>query len=280
MSEEILADNVQENDGVQGATPEQAAPQTDFSSLINPDGSFKDEFYSSLPEGIGEHGAVKKYKTVPDLVKGHINANSMIGKKAEEFLKSEDPEIVSKRNEWLGIPDEYNFTLPEKSDEIPYNEDAIEGFKQKAKEIGLSQKQAQDLLDWDFSRAGELQEGVKQQLVEMRDKAEETLKADWGRNYQPNLQKVKQATDYLGITEVLEQTGLGNEPMVLKAVLDKIVPAISDDNLIEGTMRNNLETVYDTMRELDKQLLTHPSPQSQEYRTLLSKKEELLAKMV
>lgn len=280
MSEEILADKVQENDGVQGQTPGQAAPQTDFSSLINPDGSFKDEFYSSLPEGIGEHGAVKKYKTVPDLVKGHINANSMIGKKAEDFLKSDDPEIVAKRKEWLGIPDTYELNTPEITEGSLYSQEAIDGFKVKAKELGLSGQQAQALLDWDFERAQNVQDGVQEQMTQMRTDAEQTLKSEWGKNYQPNLQKVKQATDFLGITEMLDQTGLGNEPLVLKAVLDKIVPAISEDKLVEGTMRNNLETVYDSLSEIDTQLLAHPNPNSQEYRTLLSKKEELLSKMI
>lgn len=252
-----------------------------YQSMINEDGTFGENFLSSLPDDIGNHSAISKYGNVVDLVKGTINASSLVGKKAEEFWKSEEPEIVAKRREIMGMPSDiasYELVKPELPDDIPYDEGRMDAFKQIAYEAGITPEQANKLIEWDANSSIEAFGSVAQQMQEARDSAEAELKGEWGSKFQYNLGKVKQATDFLGITEELESTGLGNNPTVLKMVLDKLVPAISDDKLIEGTKADNYATIQDELVEIESKL-TAMDRSDPAGKALVARRLELLQKM-
>lgn len=254
----------------------------DYSSLINSDGTFKETFHSSLPEDLGNHSVLKKYQSIEDLAKGTINASSLVGKKAEEFWKSEDPDVVATRRSIMGIPDSadgYELSKPASMpDEIGFDDVQLNSYKTLAHEIGLTTEQASKLLEWDADRAqskiGEVADNYKATV----EKAETELRGDWGNKFDYNIGKIKQATDFLGLTEELNETGLANNPTVLKAIFDKIVPAISDDKLIEGAKSDNYATMEDELNQIDSKLLSMDSSDPSR-KALLSRKLELLQKI-
>jgi hypothetical protein len=284
MSEEVIEPVVQTPQEPAVQTPEEPTTQTtNYAELLNADGTFKDEFYQKLPDRLGEHGSVKKYKSVVDLIKGNVNAASLIGKKAEDFWKSDDPELVKQRRAIMGVPDSadgYELAIPDMPENTGFTEEEVSGFKTVAAELGLSKEQAQKLVEWQAAQVASGVEQMQAQASATREEAETALKKDWGSKYEYNLGKVKQVADFLGITEVLDRTGLGNEPTLLKALLDRVAPAVSEDKLIETAKADNFATLSDQLDSLDSWMINFTgSPHSPEYRAKLKEKETLLQKM-
>lgn len=274
MSEEVVEPVVE-------PTSAPAEPTTPV-SIVGENGNWNPEYLASLPDDLGNHSSFQKYKTVEDYVKGSINSQRLVGQKAEEFWKSEEADIVAKRREIMGIPTDatgYELSKPEDMpDEIPFNVAEVDAFKSIAADVGLTQEQAAKLLEWDTGRAVEKFNQIGTDVQAQMEQAESQLKGDWGNKYQYNLAKVKQATDFLGITDTLNETGLANSPEVLKMVFDKLVPAISDDKLIEGSKADNYATMEDELNEIDNKLLKmdRNDPAG---KPLLKRKMELLEKL-
>jgi hypothetical protein len=89
-------------------TPSTPAPEQTPSqpvSMTTSEGSWNPDYLSSLPDGLGEHSSFQKYKTPEDYFKGSMNAQKLVGEKAEDFWKSEDPNHIALRKEIMGIPD-------------------------------------------------------------------------------------------------------------------------------------------------------------------------------
>ena len=263
--------------------PAEVAAETNFSALINEDGSFKEGFYQALPDDLGSHSSVQQMKNITDLAKSYQNTKGLVGKKLEEFWTSEDPAVVAKRKEVMGVPDSadgYDVALPEMPEGVPYDETALNEFKGIASELGFNNDQVAKLVEWDAKRAETAFNGISEQVRETTAQAEETLKNDWGTKYDYNLSKVQQATDYLGITDNINELGLGNNTMFLKTVLDKIVPAISNDKLVESAQQDTLATVSDTLTDIETQMMKFDgNPRDPEYLKLVKERTELLGKL-
>ena len=72
--------------------------------ILTDEGKFNEAWKESLPDDLGKHSIWSKYDNVTDLVKGAINAQSQVGKKAEEFWFSEDEKDIARRKEIMNIP--------------------------------------------------------------------------------------------------------------------------------------------------------------------------------
>ena len=283
MSEETTAPEVTETAEVTTASaPETTSASLDYTTLINSDGTFKEEFYSSLPDDIGAHSATKKYNNIVDLAKGNINASSLVGKKGREYWESEDPAIIAERRDILGIPTEateYGLQMPEDfPEEIPYDAGELDRFSQFAYENNLTKEQAEAIIKYDAERAVGKYSEVTQNFEAQKQEALENLKSEWGVKTDYNLGKVKQATDELGITDVLNETGLANNASVLRMVFDKLIPAIGDDRLIESAKQDNFATAQDALDDLDDRLMTMDKFDPARKR-LLDEKMKLLEKI-
>lgn len=131
----------------------------------------------------------------------------------------------------------YEFTLPEGVD---LKGEALEELKATAKELGLTQEQAQRVADLGAKQA----QGFAAQLVEQQ----KTLTAEWaeqtttdkeigGDKLPENLGVAKKALDTFGspaLKTLLNQSGLGNHPEVVRFMV-KAGKAISEDGkLVTG----------------------------------------------
>jgi len=137
-----------------------------------------------------------------------------------------------------GAPEAYeDFKLPEGVELAP--ETATE-LKSLAKELGLTQEQAQKLADLGGKQAQALA-GQHQQMLEQLGKDWETAaRADkdiGGDKLPESLATAKRALTQFGspaLTQLLEESRLGSHPEVIR-MLAKIGKAVGEDKVITGS---------------------------------------------
>lgn len=134
-------------------------------------------------------------------------------------------------------PTEYaDFTLPEG---MQTNDDVMAAFKETALNAGLTQEQAQTMIEM-----GALQQ---QKILEAHFNAVEQQKADWeaearadkeygGAKFEESLAYAAKARDAFvtpALREQLDKTGLGNHPDLIR-VFVRAGKLISEDSLVPG----------------------------------------------
>lgn len=109
-------------------------------------------------------------------------------------------------------------------------------FKQLAQTLNLPPQAAQQLVEWEFSRAQNLsrhQEAQHQQLLQnWADASKEML----GPSYEEDLALAVRAAETFGgepLRQLLEETGLGNHPVIVKTFC-QIGRATAEDSSLGG----------------------------------------------
>lgn len=157
---------------------------------------------------------------------------------AVEPKDGEQPKPGDKPDDGKPADVAYEFKLPEGVD---LKGEALDELKATAKELGLTQEQAQRVADLGAKQA----QGFAAQLVEQQ----KTLTAEWaeqttndkdigGDKLPENLGVAKKALDTFGTPELktlLNQSGLGNHPEIVRFMV-KAGKAISEDGkLVTGS---------------------------------------------
>ncbi|MEP8924551.1 peptidase [Enterobacter hormaechei] len=159
----------------------------------------------------------------------------------------EKPEDKEQKPE--GAPDKYEFK-PAEGQELDTS--ALEQFEPIARELNLTNEQAQKLVD----AYPKILAGVQQRQAEAWQKQTEgwaeTVKADkeiGGDKLTANLSAAQRALDQFGtpeLKEYLNATGLGNHPDLVKTFV-KIGKAMSEDGMVTGKesgQRSAAEVLY------------------------------------
>ena len=239
-------------------TIESDEPVNQAAKYLDNEGNFTQSFRDALPDDLGEHSFFKKYTNINDAVKGAINAQQLAGKKAEDFWTSEDPDIVSKRNDIMGIPnskDGYELKVGKLPKDMPFDEKRVEQFKDFAKEIGLSKQQAAKLIEYDVNAASEMWEASQEERQMAMTEAENVLRKEWkGTKYDYNVAKVSEALEFLELDHLKDNPAYGNNPEFIKAIFDKIVPLIDNDTIIESKQKENYATVNDSLTDIEQRM--------------------------
>lgn len=131
-----------------------------------------------------------------------------------------------------GAPESYDFVAPEG---VTLDPAAVEEFTPIAKELGLSQEQAQKLVG---VVAGISQRQAEQHAAQVAEWARqvETDKEIGGDKWATNRALVARARDQFATPELLtlmDSTGLGNHPAVIKHFI-AVGKAIADDGHVIG----------------------------------------------
>jgi hypothetical protein len=149
-----------------------------------------------------------------------------------------------------GAPEAYEFKAPEGSE---LDKAAVEQFEPIARELNLSQEQAQKLVDLYGTK-------VMPQLMKQQADTWQKQVADWGaatkedkeiggEKFEANLTRAKQAMDKFAtpeLREFLETSGMGNHPELIR-VFVKVGAAMSEDNLVtanEKGQRSAADVLY------------------------------------
>ena len=136
------------------------------------------------------------------------------------------------------VPESYDLQMP---DGIELDKASAEEFTAIAKELKLDQAAAQKLADVAAKQA-QRQVEAHAKLVESWVEQVKTDKDIGGDKLQENLGVARKALDTFGTPElrdVLNASGLGNHPEVIKAFL-KVGKAISEDRFVTGAATGNV----------------------------------------
>lgn len=132
-----------------------------------------------------------------------------------------------------GAPEKYEFKAPQ---DIKLDDQVVVAFSEVAKDLNLTQDNAQKILD---KVAPLIELRAKDALTAQRTTWVEQAKADkeiGGEKLAENLAIAKKAYETFGSKELgtfLEQTGLGDNPHLIRAFL-RAGKAISEDRIVPG----------------------------------------------
>ncbi|WP_447881594.1 peptidase [Serratia fonticola] len=163
--------------------------------------------------------------------------------KAGEKDKAKEPE---KKDEKPVVPEKYEFKAPEGVEQL--DPQALAVFEPIAKELGLSQEQAQKLVDIYPQIQQQQAEAWSKQVTDWGDQ----VKADkeiGGDKLTASVGQAQKALDQFGtpaLREYLEQSGLGNHPELVRAFA-KVGKMMSEDKIIvpnQGGQRTAADIMY------------------------------------
>lgn len=148
-----------------------------------------------------------------------------------------------------------DFTLPEGWE---IDKDAIGEFKSVAKELGLTQEQAQKLVDMQTKFSGKQNESLQSSWDKVQEHWRSEAEADkefGGTNFQANVGVAKKALDKYGtpeLREVIEVTGMGNNPELIR-FLYRVGKTLGEDTVMkdgraqDGAVKDHAKTLFPNM---------------------------------
>ncbi|HCU2525903.1 TPA: peptidase [Enterobacter hormaechei] len=203
-------------------------------------------------------GAGETQQQTQEQTQTQDNATGTDSDKGSETQKTEEElaadkakaEKAEKDQKQEGAPEKYEFK-PAEGQEL--DTAALEQFEPIARELNLSNEQAQKMVDLYGTKILPM---VQQQQAETWQKTTEQWAADvkadkeiGGDKLTANLSAAQRALDLFGtpeLKEYLNTTGLGNHPDLVKTFV-KIGKAMSEDGMVDGSnqgQRSAAEVLY------------------------------------
>lgn len=145
--------------------------------------------------------------------------------------EKEKPKEPEKKDEKPVVPEKYEFKAPEGVEQL--DPQALAVFEPIAKELGLSQEQAQKLVDIYPQIQQQQAEAWSKQVTDWGDQ----VKADkeiGGDKFTANVGQAQKTLDQFGtpaLREYLEQSGLGNHPELVR-IFAKVGKAMTEDSMV------------------------------------------------
>jgi hypothetical protein len=133
-----------------------------------------------------------------------------------------------------GVPEKYEFTAPEGTTLQP---EAIAAYSGIAKELGLSQAKAQQLINGVLPSMAKAQQAQIDALNKGWMEAAKADKEYGGEAFEANLAVAKSAMEKVGTPELrdyLNQSGLGNHPEMVRLFVRLGKQVLPDQNLVGG----------------------------------------------
>ena len=173
------------------------------------------------------------------------------GTQTAEETAAEAAKIADGKAKTDGAPETYaDFKLPEG---MEIDKVAMEGFTPVAKELNLSQEQAQKLVDYEAKRVQEMVDGQETAWQTVQEEWRTATKADkeiGGEAFDTSLAAAKTFLNAFGTPELmtaLDETGTGNHLEFIRAFA-KAGKAMGEDKLIAGQAslpaRTQAETLF------------------------------------
>lgn len=146
-----------------------------------------------------------------------------------------------------GVPETYTFEPPEGLDLDDETKGRIDAFADKAREMGLTQKQYQSLIEYDIDRAQQLNDVAVESWDRQVEDWRKSAKADkeiGGEKFAENLKVAESAIKQFGDADLRallkspspenpKGLAIGNHPAVLR-FLNRVGKAIAEPTLLQG----------------------------------------------
>jgi len=185
------------------------------------------DWREGLPEELRAEPSFKDVPDVPTLAKRFIDTKKMVGGSLKVPKDGAPPEEVNAFYTALGRPasvDKYTArppAFPEDSG-LALDEEGFKGFLGAAHSAGITDKQAQAILDWYGGYTVSEGDRITQFIAEARKGAETSLKQEWGAQYGRNVALARQTvrdlfSDDPELAEAVE--GRGNNLALMKGLV-------------------------------------------------------------
>lgn len=242
-----------------GGAPE---PQDGQGTTSGGDGGQPAGSQSPLLDMIGDEDlkadqSLQQVQSVEDLAKGYVHAQKLVGKDKLVLPKDEnDTDAWNDVFKKLGRPNdpsEYELPSLDENSKAQVPEGTDEWFKNKAHELGLTNKQARDLWSSYLTDVAEkTAESAEQQAQQAREQAEAQLKQEFGKAFDEKLNDARVALKQYdtdgSVTQALDQSGLGNDPAVIK-MLSQIGEQFREDK-VGGSSKQFSRTPEQAQQEI------------------------------
>jgi hypothetical protein len=201
---------------------------------VTPDagGKWYEAFTDASLKGVVE---AKQFQTPEDLARSYVNLEKLVGQDKIVMPKGEeDREGWDKVFNRLGRPenpDGYKFEgLPEGADE-----GLIKGYAEKAHAMGLTAKQASELVQWWTGQVGTATEAQTQAQQEALAQQQSELKREWGQAHDAKLEAARAAVRKFGFAaediDAMEQSlGYAKVMKMFASVGD----AVKESSFVDG----------------------------------------------
>ena len=190
---------------------------------------------TTLPDDLAREPSLRNFDSVDKLAKSYVHAVRKMGVPADQLMRvpqnADDPA-------WNDV---YNsMGRPETPDQYYFDErfaDAnLDDFRNIAHNLGLSQNQAEKILDM-YSQANydQMQE-AETRHGEMQAQGINALQKEWGKSYNENVELARRAFTNFASKEaldIMEDSGLGNHPEIVK-MFSKIGNLLKEDGIMGG----------------------------------------------
>ena len=189
----------------------------------------------SLPDDIRHEPVLKNFKSWDALAKSYVHANRKLGVPSDQLMQIPQGENA----DWNGVYKAMG--RPDTPDQYEFNGtgEMADNFRNQAHQLGLSQKQASELMNW----YSEVQSGVdsnddadfaSEQVQWVAD-----LQKEWGDSYIKNTKLAERAFRQFGsedALEVMNATGLGSHPSLVK-MFSQIGQFLAEDGQLTGNQQ-------------------------------------------
>ena len=230
----------------QPASPVETTPTTTetkpveatIASTTQPQPTVNKTWKEAISEEFRSDPNIEKFTEIDALAKSYINATKMIGQD-----KVAVPNKNSTEDQWnevydkLGRPESADkYALDVKSDVVPLDDGAVKQFAENAHKLGLSNKQAQGVLEfYKNSMEGTAQQS-KVDTETAQVQAEQELRQEWGREFENNVKKagaLAKANINSDILDLELKSGIrvGDHPELIKGFA-KIASMMSEDKIV------------------------------------------------
>jgi hypothetical protein len=250
-------------------------------SWVNEDGSWNRERFG---EDLGKHSIFDKYKTAEELAKAAINKDHLIGKKVEDWVMSDDPAIVARRRELMGVPKDssgYSIEYPDTFKELPEDsQGAIKDyFADSAKwaaENGIPKSTFEAFVSRDLTRAIEVQKNSMDADKQAFEAEQAALSKKWGNSFENNIQKAENIAKMLEMEDLIPV--LKANPHLMEKFFEGASKFVADDKIIESRQRESIATAQDLLNELDDRMMAMRAG-TPEYEKLVNEKLSIISRM-
>jgi len=216
---------------------------------------------------------------------------SFAGKKGDIPKSDASDEEWSAFYQKLGRPENlegYDFTIGDDFAEIvgedsaPFFEKAVEGFKEKAFELGASAEKAEELVNWYLGMVAEELEQSSASVKEADEEMDKELRSQWGDEYDGMMNGVIALLKNNGMPEenlkFAIDTGLLKDPS-LAITLGNIASKFSDDPEIGHHQTNTMAGVRDQLAEVNMEIADYIKKGTKVPTHIAQKRQDLMNKL-
>lgn len=206
-----LAATPENNTQNSGSTANSELPQSTSNAAPNTPSS---DWREALGEEYRANKSLQNYKSVNDLVKSHLHLEKMLGSKATPIIGEEGKTVYE--------ADAYKYNVEEGKPNI--TPEIFDKVSAKAAALQIPPAQFQELVNEFLGAESELIEAGKAAAATELKAAEDSLKKEWGANFEDNLTNAHKAFELFATPELKQE--VSNLPMSVKTSITKMMSSI------------------------------------------------------